>query len=148
MRVIGRGRIMTGAESWLISLAGLVLGTAVVWSAGLLGWWWAATVVGFLAGSAFRKRWPSWLVGVGAGLLGWAVPLVLLAREAPVNATSSVAAALIGIGVGRAPLLVAILLGGVLGIVGTWLGRAAVGLAGRPPRRFLPESGRAGRDEQ
>jgi len=124
----------SGAEPWRVSLAGLVLGTALVWSAGLLGWWWAAVVVGFLAGSALRPRWPSWLVGVGSGLLGWAAPLALLAREAPVNATSGVAAALIGVGIGRAPLLLAVLLGGLLGLVGTWLGRAVVALVGRGAR--------------
>ncbi len=110
----------------------LVGATAVVWIA--LGWgaWWVTLVVGVVVGFTVRRTRRAWVVGVGAGLLGWGLPLAWRALGAPVGGAARDISSLMGYSVAGVALLVTLVVGGALGACGTWLGRAA--RAYRPSR--------------
>lgn len=110
----------------------LALATALVWAAGTLGWWWAALVVGLVDGLLVRGRSRCWTLGVGAGVLGWSLPLVWMSFSSPVGAAARDLSSLMGYSFAATSVLVTLLVGGALGACGTWLGRALRSFAPSP----------------
>jgi hypothetical protein len=107
----------------LIGVSGLVL----TWLSGLVGWWWVTPMVGVLIGLLLRPAWLVVLVSLAVGGLGWGLPLALLAFTAPVGrlaAAVEIVMTLPATG-GTIIILLTVVLGGVLSLVGAWVGIAA-----------------------
>ncbi len=102
----------------------LIVGVALVWASGALGWWWVALVFSLLVGFDMKSAPRAWVVGVGAGVLGWGLPLAWLAFTQPVGLASKDLSALMGYGFAGTAVVVTVVVGGALGACGTWVGRA------------------------
>lgn len=107
----------------LIGMVGLVF----AWLSGQAGWWWVTAIVGLLIGILLRPTWLAILVSLAAGGLGWGLPLILLALNAPVGRIATAVEAAIGLTAtgGTIIILLTVVLGCTLSIVGTWVGIAA-----------------------
>ena|SRR2546422_6381241 len=106
----------------LIGLSGL----ALTWLSGLVGWWWVTPIVGVLIGLLLRPAWLALVTSFAAGGLGWGLPLALLAFTAPVGRLAAAVDALIGQPAtgGALIILLTVVVGGVLSLVGAWVGIA------------------------
>ena len=108
-----------------------VIGLALTWLGGLVGWWWVTPVVGVLIGLLLRPAWLALVTSLAVGGLGWGLPLALLAFTAPVGRLAAAVDALfdglIGLPTtgGALIILLTIVVGGVLSLVGTWVAIAA-----------------------
>lgn len=111
----------------LLLLVALV-GIGVNWLSLLGGWWWLTPVVGLLLGLAVRGAGMSFLISFCVGGLGWGLPLVMLAANAPIKRVADIVESVIGLSAtgGVAIIALTVALGCVLSMVGTW-----VGVAGR-----------------
>jgi len=134
-----RGR---GAIARLATGVALAAGTTGVWLAEAQTWWWATVIVGFAAGIVIPGKRPSWLVGTGSGLLGWALPLAFLATKISLPRAAIVLAALMGYGPPALPIGLTVILGTGLGACGTWVGRA-LRQCSDPVRRVVRRADRA-----
>lgn len=107
----------------LIGMVGLVF----AWLSGQAGWWWVTAIVGLLIGILLRPTWLAILVSLAAGGLGWGLPLILLALNAPVGRIATAVEAAIGLTAtgGTIIILLTVVLGCTLSTVGTWVGIAA-----------------------
>lgn len=103
---------------------------AVNWLALIGGWWWFTTVVGLLIGLFLGPSRLSFLVSLGAGSLGWGLPLGVLAMNAPVISTANAVESVIGLSStgGGLIIVLTIVLGCVMSVVGTWVGIASKSL--------------------
>ena len=108
-----------------------VIGLALTWLSGLLGWWWVTPLVGVLIGLLLRPAWLALVTSFAAGVLGWGLPLALLAFTAPVGRLAAAIDALfdrlIGLPAtgGALIILLTVVVGAVLSLVGTWVAMAA-----------------------
>lgn len=106
-----------------LSTIRLVVATALVWVAVANGWWWATLVVGLVVGLTTRRRLACWTIGVGAGALGWGLPLLWMSFFSPLGAASTDLSSLMGYSFSPLAVVVTVLVGTVLAVCGTWLGR-------------------------
>ena len=107
-------------------LIGLI-GLALTWLSGLVGWWWVTPLVGVLIGLLLRPAWLALVTSLAVGGLGWGLPLVLLAFTAPVGRTAAAVEAVIpGLPAtgGTIIILLTVVVGCMLSLVGTWVGIA------------------------
>lgn len=104
-----------------------VSGLALTWLSGQVGWWWVTPLVGVLIGLLLRPAWLAVVVSLSVGGLGWGLPLALLAFTAPVGRLAAAVEAVLRLpATGRTILiLLTVVMGGVLSLVGTWVGIAA-----------------------
>jgi hypothetical protein len=107
-------------------LIGLI-GLALTWLSGLVGWWWVTPLVGVLIGLLLRPAWLALVTSLVVGGLGWGLPLALLAFTAPVGRTAAAVEAVFGLPAtgGAIIILLTVVVGGVLSLVGTWVAIAA-----------------------
>ena len=107
-----------------------IIGLALTWLSGLLGWWWVTPIVGVLIGLLLRPTWLALVTSFAVGGLGWGLPLALLAFTAPVGRLAAAVDALfdsfIGLPAsgGALIILLTVVGGGVLSLVCTWVGIA------------------------
>ncbi|HEU5373943.1 MAG TPA: hypothetical protein VFV38_00745 [Ktedonobacteraceae bacterium] len=109
-----------------IVLIGIV-SVIVNWLALLVGWWWLTPVIGLLLGLFLHPAGVSFLTSICAGTLGWALPLAILAANAPVTSVAAAVESVVGLSStgGVAIILAAIALGCILSVTGTWVGITA-----------------------
>jgi hypothetical protein len=107
-------------------LIGLI-GLALTWLSGLVGWWWVTPLVGVLIGLLLRPAWLAVVVSLSVGGLGWGLPLALLAFTAPVGRIAASVEAVMRLPAtsGALIILLTVVLGCMLSLVGTWVGIAA-----------------------
>jgi len=120
----------------------VVASVVINWLALLAGWWWVTVLTGLLIGLFFRPAGGGFLASLLAGGLGWGLPLALLALSAPVKSLASTVESVVGYSStdGVVIIVLTIVLGGVLSIVGTWVGvagRQVVPLRGWSARRAV-----------
>lgn len=109
-----------------IAIVALVL----IWFGVQVGWWWATCAVGLVIGIVLRPIWLALVVALVTGCLGWSLPLALLSLNAPVGQIAAAVEGVTGVAStgGVVIILVTILLGGILSLVGAWVGIAGKGL--------------------
>ena len=91
----------------------------------LLGLWWAPFVVGAALGALDTRARVVVPAGAAVGLLAWAIPLALDQVRYGLGPTSASLAAIMGFGhQGVVPAVLTLLVGGLLGASGAWLGSA------------------------
>ena len=113
----------------ILSLVGLMLGA-----------WWLTFVVGLAIGGVLaRARW-ALTAGAVAGLVAWAVPLILEQQQFGLGPTMTSLAAIMGVnGAALVPLFLTLIVGALLGLTGAWTGSAIRGFSLRPePKRPAP----------
>jgi hypothetical protein len=105
------------------------------------GWWWLTPLAGLLIGLLMRLARLALLAAFVVGALGWGVPLAILALGAPVGAIAAAVASVIGLPPSGGAIIIVLtfVFGGILCVVGAWVGIASRGLAairrGRQPLR-------------
>jgi hypothetical protein len=120
----------------MIKLVFMVLlvsaGVTVDWLALLIGWWWITPVVGLLIGLCKHSTFVGFLLTLCVGCLGWGLPLAVLAISAPVKGIASAVEDVIALSStnGVAIILATLLLGGLLSVVGTYVGVTGRSLSG------------------
>ncbi len=104
-----------------------IIGLALTWLSGQVGWWWVTPIVGVLIGLLLRPAWLALVTSLAVGGLGWGLPLALLAFTAPVGRLAAAVEAVMPLPAtgGALIILLTVVLGGVLSLVGTWVGIAA-----------------------
>ena len=103
----------------LLSLAGV-----------LFGFWWAPFPIGVAIGALDKRARITIPAGAAAGMLGWAIPLVVAHVRYGLGPTAQSIAAIMGFGHQAAiPVALTIVLGTLLGAAGAWLGTAARSVA-------------------
>jgi hypothetical protein len=108
-----------------------VIGLALTWLSGQVGWWWVTSIVGVLIGLLLRPAWLALVTSLAVGGLGWGLPLALLAFTAPVGRTAAAVEALVDASSGLPAtggtifILLTVVVGCMLSLVGTWVGIAA-----------------------
>ena len=111
----------------------LVGGVLLSLFAMLLGLWWVTFVAAAAVGLVLPKTWWALIGGTAAGLVAWSEPLLAAQAQYGLGPTSLTIAAMLGVnGAALVPVALTILIGGLLGLVGAWLGSAA--------RAFLPRA--------
>jgi hypothetical protein len=103
-----------------------IIGLALTWLSGLVGWWWVTPLVGVLIGLLLRPAWLALVTSLAVGGLGWGLPVALLAFTAPVGHLAAAVDALIGQPAtgGALIILLTVVVGCMLSLVGTWVGIA------------------------
>jgi hypothetical protein len=90
----------------------------VIWGA-----WWAPFVVGLAFGAESRRARVAVPAGAGIGLLSWLVPLAVGHVRYGLGPTAQSLAAIMGFGHAAAvPVVLTLVVGGLLGLTGAWLG--------------------------
>jgi len=104
---------------------------ALTWLGVQSGWWWLTPIAGLLIGLLLRPARLALLIALVVGALGWGLPLAILAFSAPVGPVAAAVESIIGLtSTGGAVIIVlTVALGGVLSVVGAWVGIAGRGLA-------------------
>lgn len=94
------------------------------------GWWWLTPIAGLLIGFLMRPARLALLVALVVGAIGWGVPLAILALGAPVGAIAAAVASVIGLppSGGSIIIVLTVVFGGILCVVGAWVGIAGRGL--------------------
>lgn len=117
----------------LISVTGLSL----TWLGVQSGWWWLTPIAGLLIGivpgrdkSAPTPARLALLIAFVVGALGWGLPLAILALAEPIGAIAAAVEAVVALppSGGAIIILLTIIFGGVLCLVGAWVGIAGKGL--------------------
>lgn len=107
-----------------IAVAAVLLGAAVILLTLLIGDWWVAALIGFMLGTLARgPRVP--LMALLAALLGWGVPLAVLALRAPVGSAAVAIGGILGAPDplrGAAGVVLTLAVGAVLALAGSWAG--------------------------
>jgi hypothetical protein len=105
-----------------------IIGLALTWLGGLVGWWWVTPMVGVLIGLLLRPAWLALVTSFAAGGLGWGFPIALLAFTALVGRLAAAVDALFDARIGLPAtggaliILLTVVVGGVLSLVGAWVG--------------------------
>ena len=95
----------------------------------LFGLWWAPFVIGVALGAFDRRTRVALPAGAATGLVAWTIPLAMLHVRYGLGSTAGSLAAIMGFGhQGVLPIVLTVLVGGLLGASGAWLGSAARGL--------------------
>jgi hypothetical protein len=120
---------VSGRVAWI---AAPFVGAAVICLGGALGVWWTALAYGLVIGVLLGRAPRALPAGTVAGILGWGLPLLWLARTAPVGAMAGVLSRVLGLGAagGAASIALTLAVGGLLGLSGAWLGSALRRLTG------------------
>lgn len=115
----------------VVVLSGVIVSLVGV----LLGAWWIPFLAG--AGIALVVGRPLIAIPAGAavGLVSWLLPLAGIQVRYGLGATASSLAAIMGFDHrGAVPVILALLVGALLGVTGAWLAGAALTLARPSPR--------------
>ena len=107
-------------------LYGTMLLAALVALAGvLLGLWWAPFVVGIALGAVDSRARTAIPAGAAVGLLAWLVPLAVAQVRYNLGPTAQSLAAVMGFGhQALVPVVLAVVVGTLLGLTGAWIGSA------------------------
>lgn len=110
----------------LISITGLALTLIGVQS----GWWWLTPIAGLLIGLLMRPARLALLIALVVGALGWGLPLAILALSAPISPIAAAVEAVVALppSGGAIIIVLTIVFGGILCLVGAWVGVAGKGL--------------------
>jgi hypothetical protein len=110
----------------VVLVAGVAISFAGVW----VGAWWLTFPAGLLIGLAIPRARVAIPTGGLAGLLGWALPLVIGEIRIGLGpAASSLAAAMGFTNMAVVPVILTCMVGLLLGLTGAWFASAARGLA-------------------
>ena len=106
----------------ILVLTGLIVALVGV----LLGLWWAPFFAGAAIGLVLERPRLAIPLGAIAGLLSWLLPLAGVGIRYGLGPTASSLAAIMGFGhQGGVPVVLALLVGTLLGLTGAWLACAA-----------------------
>ena len=118
---------MRPREGFALVLAGGIL---LSLSGMLLGLWWVTFLAGVAVGLALPRTWMALATGAVLGLVAWSEPLLVANAQFGLKSTSLALAAILGAkGAALAPIALTVLIGVLLGLVGSWLGAAARSVA-------------------
>jgi hypothetical protein len=118
----------------LIALV-LVGGIALSLSGMFLGWWWVTFATGVVIGLALPRTWTALVAGAISGLVAWSEPLIEANAQYGLGPTSLSIAAIMGAnGAALIPVFLTVIVGGLLGLTGSWVGAAISGVANSRPR--------------
>ena len=113
----------------------LVGGIALSLSGMFLGWWWVTFATGIVIGLALPRTWTALVAGAISGLVAWTEPLIEANAQYGLGPTSLSIAAIMGAnGAALVPIALTVIVGGLLGLTGSWLGTAIRGVAMSRPR--------------
>ncbi len=113
----------------------LVGGIALSLSGMFLGWWWVTFATGIVIGLALPRTWTALVAGAISGLVAWSEPLIEANAQYGLGPTSLSIAAIMGAnGAALVPVALTVVVGGLLGLTGSWLGTAIRGVAMSRPR--------------
>ena len=113
----------------------LVGGIALSLSGMFLGWWWVTFATGIVIGLALPRTWTALVAGAISGLVAWTEPLIEANAQYGLGPTSLSIAAIMGAnGAALVPVALTVVVGGLLGLTGSWLGTAIRGVAMSRPR--------------
>src|SRR5260370_19559132 len=113
----------------------LVGGIVLRLSGMFLGWWWVTCVTGVVVGLALPKTWTALVAGAISGLVAWSEPLIEANAQYGLGPTSLSIAAIMGAnGAALIPIALTVIVGGLLGLTGSWLGAPVRGVPIRRPR--------------
>ena len=104
----------------IVLVAGLVALSAV-----LFGFWWAPFVAGLAVGALLPRGRIAIPISAAIGLISWLVPLAALDVRYGIGPAANSLAAIMGFDhVAVVPVILTLLVGGLLGLTGGWLGNA------------------------
>ena len=113
----------------------LVGGIVLSLSGMFLGWWWVTFATGVVIGLALPRTWTALVAGAISGLVAWSEPLIEANAQYGLGPTSLSIAAIMGAnGAALVPVALTVVVGGLLGLTGSWLGTAIRGVAMSRPR--------------
>jgi hypothetical protein len=123
----------------LVLVGGIVLSLSGMF----LGWWWVTFATGVVIGLALPRTWTALTAGAISGLVAWSEPLIEANAQYGLGPTSLSIAAIMGAnGAALIPIALTVIVGGLLGLTGSWLGAAIRGLAiSRPRSRAVEKLG-------
>ena len=114
--------------TWFVVL--VAVGAAISLAGVLVGAWWLTFPAGLLVGAAIPRARAAIPAGGLAGLLGWALPLVIGEIQVGLGpAASSLAAAMGFTHQAAVPVILTCVVGLLLGLTGAWFASAARSLA-------------------
>ncbi len=121
----------------------LVGGIVLSLSGMFLGWWWVTFATGVVIGLALPRTWTALVAGAISGLVAWTEPLIEANAQYGLGPTSLSIAAIMGAnGAALIPIALTVIVGGLLGLTGSWLGAAIRGVAiSRPRSRAVEKLG-------
>ena len=106
--------VVTMILAVIVSLAGVLAGA-----------WWAPFVAGLALGIVQPRARFAVPAGAAIGLLGWALPLVMIQIQYGASLAAESLAAIMGFGhQGAIPVILTLVVGLLLGMTGAWLGSA------------------------
>jgi len=123
----------------LVTVGGMVLSLSGMF----LGWWWVTFATGVVIGLALPRTWTALVAGAISGLVAWSEPLIEANAQFGLGPTSLSIAAIMGAnGAALIPIALTVVVGGLLGLTGSWLGAAIRGVAiSRPSSRAVEKLG-------
>ena len=123
----------------LVLVGGIVLSLSGMF----LGWWWVTFATGVVIGLALPRTWTALVAGAISGLVAWSEPLIEANAQFGLGPTSLSIAAIMGAnGAALIPIALTVVVGGLLGLTGSWLGAAIRGVAiSRPSSRAVEKLG-------
>jgi hypothetical protein len=128
------GDSMVHISRWVI-WAILLVSLGIIWYANILGLWYVTFLVGIaLTGLPVRGGVAAFL-SASVSAAGWGLPLAWMSRTGHMHAAAAAVSAMMGFGTKLWWVVdaITVLTGLLLGLAGTWLGRAVLALV-RPSR--------------
>ena len=113
---------MSAQRRFAVALVG---GIVLSLSGMFLGWWWVTFATGVVIGLALPRTWTALVAGAISGLVAWSEPLIEANAQYGLGPTSLSIAAIMGAnGAALIPIALTVVVGGLLGLTGSWLGAA------------------------